>query len=240
MANFRVEIKGGKKGKASDHGDYIARKGFHRRRGDLIHAEHGNLPDWAGDDPRVLWKAADKYERANGSAYREVVISLPNELTAEQNVALVADVVAKLALGKPYQAAIHATTSSLEGEPNPHVHLMTCERGEDGIDRSPERMFCRYNSKNPGIGGRKKLSGGRTSTQLKDEVIAIRKDIADTINRHLEMNGCLGRVDHRSLRKRGLRREGERPLGQARIRSMSPEEKATWIAMRRANVSASE
>lgn len=89
MATFHVQIKSGGKGTAGDHADYIARNGFHRKRDDLVHASHGNLPRWAANDPKVMWKAADKYERKNGAAYREAIIALPAELTAEQNAALV-------------------------------------------------------------------------------------------------------------------------------------------------------
>jgi len=37
----------------------------------LVFVQHGNLPAWANGDPAIFWKAADKYERANGAAYRE-------------------------------------------------------------------------------------------------------------------------------------------------------------------------
>ena len=41
------------------------------------HVEHGNMPEWAQDDPRAYWRAADEHERANGSLYREVEFALP-------------------------------------------------------------------------------------------------------------------------------------------------------------------
>lgn len=233
MATFHVQIKSGGKGTAGDHADYIARNGFHRKRDDLVHASHGNLPRWAANDPKVMWRAADKYERKNGAAYREAIIALPAELTAEQNAALVDDIVAKLTPGKPYQFAIHAPSSSLEGQTNPHLHLMTCDRTDDGIERSSERFFTRYNSKRPEDGGRRKASGGRNRMQLRDEVIAMRKSVADTINKHLEINGHAARVDHRTLKEQGADRRAERHLGPARIRGMSPQEKAQYVSLRR-------
>lgn len=233
MATFHFEIKSGRKGTASDHADYIARKGFHRRREDLAHAEHGNLPAWADDDPKKLWRAADRYERKNGAAYREAVVALPAELTLEQNVSLVRDLIGQLAVEKPYQVAIHVPKSSLEGEANPHVHLMTCDRADDGVERPADRFFARYNSKNPESGGRKKISGGRNRMELRDEVIAMRRTVADTINHHLEANGHAVRVDHRTLREQGASRTAERHLGPARIRGMSPQEKAQYVSLRR-------
>ena len=231
MASFHFEIKSGRNG--YDHANYIARKGFHAKREDLVAAGHGNLPSWAGDDPSNFWKAADKYERKNGAVYREATISLPVELSPEQNVALAADLVAKLAAGKPNQHAIHAPKSSIAGEENPHLHLMSSDRVDDGIERPADRSFRRPNAKDPGKGGRRKSSGGRNRLQMRDELIATRKLVADTINHHLAMNGHAVRVDHRAHRERGIRRPAERYLGPAKIRGMSPKEKAAYIAVRK-------
>ncbi|MGK3295870.1 hypothetical protein ACSLNR_28170, partial [Escherichia coli] len=41
----------------------------------------GNMPEWARDNPSHFWQAADQFERANGSTYRELEIALPRELT---------------------------------------------------------------------------------------------------------------------------------------------------------------
>ena len=231
MANFHFEIKSGRNG--YDHANYIARTGFHAKREDLVATGHGNLPSWAGDDPSNFWKAAEKYERKNGAVYREVTIALPIELSTEQNVALAADLVSKLAPGKPNQHAIHAPKSSIAGEANPHLHLMSSDRVDDGIDRPADRCFRRPNAKNPAMGGRKKSSGGRNRMQMRDEVIATRKLVAETINHHLVMNGHAVRVDHRAHRERGIRRAAERYLGPAKIRGMSPKEKAAYIAVRK-------
>ncbi len=41
--------------------------------------------------PSHFWQAADQFERANGSTYRELEIALPRELTPEQRLELVQD-----------------------------------------------------------------------------------------------------------------------------------------------------
>ncbi|MGK3681372.1 MobA/MobL family protein, partial [Escherichia coli] len=41
------------------------------------------------DNPSHFWQAADQFERANGSTYRELEIALPRELTPEQRLELV-------------------------------------------------------------------------------------------------------------------------------------------------------
>lgn len=231
MASFHFEIKSGRNG--YDHGCYVARQGFHGKREDLVVASHGNLPSWAENDPKKLWKAAEKFERKNGAVYREAVIALPGELTIEQNNTLVSDIVSKLAPGRPYQFAVHAPNSSLEDQSNPHLHLMISDRVDDGIERPAERLFSRYNPKNPEKGGRKKAGGGRNRMQVRDELIAKRKIVADTINHHLALHGHEARVDHRKLKEQGVTRKAERHLGPARIRGMSANEKSSYVALRR-------
>ncbi|MCC4601600.1 MobA/MobL family protein [Xanthomonas melonis] len=231
MASFHFELKSGRNG--YEHACYVARHGFHNKRGDLIASGYGNLPAWAEGDPHTLWKAAEKFERKNGSVYREAIIALPAELNFEQNQALMKEIVSKLASGKPYQVAMHAPKSSLEGEFNPHLHLMTSDRMDDGIERPAERFFSRYNAMDPEKGGRKKAGGGRNRMQLRDEMISKRKMVADTINHHLALHGHETRVDHRNLKDQGLVRKAERHLGPARIRGMSPSEKSSYVSLRR-------
>lgn len=235
MASFHFQIKSGRNG--YDHSHYVARKGFHRKRGDLVAAGHGNLPAWTEGDPAQLWKAAEKYERKNGAVYRESIIALPKELTLEQTRALVSDLVQKLAPGKPHQFAIHAPKSSLEGEVIPHLHLMTSDRADDGIERTAERFFKRYNAKHPEKGGRKKTSGGRNRLEIRNDLIQLRKTVADTINQHLAINGHDERVDHRSLPEQGVRKKAERYLGPAKIKEMTDREKAAYIAARKLGAS---
>lgn len=240
MASFHVEFKHGRKGEAKSHADYIARNGSHATRRDLVYSGHGNLPEWAGGVPIKLWQASDRYERKNGTAFREAVIALPNELTLEQNIALVNDLVEKIAPERPHQVVIHAPKSSLQGEPNPHAHVMTCERVADGIDRSAEKFFSRYNSKHPEKGGRRKARCGYEKAQRLGEIVNLRRTVAETINHHLRMGGHSARVDHRTLKEQGIKREPELHLGQARVRNMLPEEKAVYIAMRRGKSETSE
>ena len=230
MASFHFEIKSGRNG--CDHSHYVARKGFHQKRRDLVATGHRNLPAWAQDDPANLWKAGEKYERKNGAVYREAIIALPRELSDEQNQALVEDLVTKLAPGKPSQFAMHAPKSSLQGVVIPHLHLMTSDRVDDGIERPSERFFARYNPTHPERGGRKKSSGGRNRMEMRDDLIATRKLVAETINHHLAINGHKLRVDHRTLKERGISRKAERHLGPAKIRRMTPEERAAYSAAR--------
>lgn len=232
MASFHHRIKSGKKGTAKEHAAYIGRQGRYGDREDLAYADYGNMPDWADDDPLNFWKAADTHERANGAAYREHVIALPNELSLEQNRVLAKKLAHELIGTKTFQLAIHVPEGTLGGITNLHMHLMYSDRIQDGISRPAERMFSRYNPNHPEVGGCRKDSGGRNPMALRDEVIATRKKIADIQNEALAEHGFDVRVDHRSLREQGLRRRPERHLGPARVNDMSKGEKALYAAVR--------
>ncbi|WP_149021251.1 MobA/MobL family protein [Escherichia coli] len=93
MATYHLSVKFGGKGQAANHADYIERKEKYRDRQDLEYSAHGNMPEWARDNPSHFWQAADQFERANGSTYRELEIALPRELTPEQRLELVQDFV---------------------------------------------------------------------------------------------------------------------------------------------------
>ncbi|MBJ3187215.1 MobA/MobL family protein, partial [Salmonella enterica subsp. enterica serovar Typhimurium] len=93
MATDHLSVKFGGKGQAAKHADYVERKEKYRDRQDLEYSGHGNMPEWARDNPSHFWQAADQFERANGSTYRELEIALPRELTAEQRLELVQDFV---------------------------------------------------------------------------------------------------------------------------------------------------
>ncbi len=229
MSCFHHSIKSGKKGSAVAHSTYISRN----EREDLIHTSHGNLPDWAKDDPKVFWRMASMYERANGAVYREHEIALPNELTIDQLIVLAERLVRQLVGIKPYQYAIHAPDGKLGGVANPHVHLMFSDRMPDGIDRPATQMFSRYNAKHPELGGCRKDSGGQAPLEHSSKVVATRKTSADIQNQMLAECGHDTRVDHRSLRAQGIQRRAERHLGPAFVRGMSAGEKATY-AMHRA------
>jgi hypothetical protein len=236
MASYHFEIKSGRKGCAADQSNYIARMGKYRGRDDLVEQGSGNMPNWAAT-ARTLWATADKYERANGAAYREYVIPLPSELLPEQQHELVVALTVEFAGRKPFQYAVHAPVSSLAGELNPHLHLMVTDRIPDGIDRNPELVFRRYNGKKPELGGWKKDSGGRTPIALRDELIAKRKRCAELENEALARHGHTERVDHRTLSEQGAKRIPEKRIEVSRIKNMSEQDKKDHVASRDAKPS---
>ncbi len=236
MESLHFGIRSGKHGAAADHLAYITREGCYAARDDLVATGHGNMPAFAKDQPLLLWKASDRYERKNGSTFRSFTISLPNVLTIDQLKELAWNEARRLAGPKPFQFALHMSRSSLQGELNPHIHLVICDRLPDGIERPPEQMFRRPNVKHPEKGGCRKDSGGKTPLAIRNHAIAQRKAAADEINASLAKYGHALSVDHRTLRQRGIQRDPERYLGPARIRKMTPEERESYLEKHRGNM----
>jgi hypothetical protein len=232
MATYHFSIKSGKRGKAQNHAVYIAREGKHSKdqiESDLIAKSSGNLPAWANDNPVEFWKAADKHERINGAAYRELEVALPSELTDEQNLKLVQELIKLEIQDKPYQFAIHAPKAALGEVDQPHAHIMFSDRLADGIERKPEQHFKRYNPRDPSRGGCKKDSGGKEKAVLKNELLTIRENWAELQNQALAEHGHDARVDHRSNKQRGITKPAERHLGQAGVKLMTAEDKARYV-----------
>lgn len=227
MATFHLTIKSGKKGSALDHSAYITRAGKHGKddkAADLVATGSGNLPTWA-TEPKEFWQQADAHERENGAVYREYEMALPNELNAKQQEALVGDFIRDVVGDKTYEFAIHRPEAAIGKVPQAHVHLMISDRVPDGIERSPEQHFHRFNRAHPENGGCRKDSCGRDRQVLRNEVVSCRETWAKLQNDHLERHGHTTRVDHRSYQERGLAVAPEQHFGPARIRQMGDEER---------------
>ena len=198
MAVFHLKASfgsraGGQSARAKS--DYIEREGRYEKDGEeLEHKEHENMPEWAEDDPGKYWEAADEHERANGRLYSELQFALPKELGEADRRELAGEFAERVCSGErlPYTLAIHR--GGANGE-NPHAHLMFSERGHDGIERSGEQWFKRYNAKAPEKGGARKSRAAKAGDWLEKT----RKAWEQTANRALERAGRAERIDGRSL-----------------------------------------
>ena len=201
MAVYHLKVSvgsraGGQSAVAKD--DYIEREGrYEKDREELEHSESDRMPEWAEEDPRSYWEAADEHERANGSLFREITFALPKELNEGQRRELASGFAAGVTEGErlPYTLAIHR--GGPDGE-NPHAHLMISERANDGIERSREQWFRRYNAKAPEKGGAKKSRAMMSREWVKDT----REAWEQAANKALERAGRGERIDHRSLAER--------------------------------------
>jgi len=219
MALARLSIKTAEKGKAVGHAEYILREGKYKNQAEKAHelrySESGNLPKFAQDNVLIFWNAVDEYERVNGTAYREMELSLPRELTTQQQINLMQEwIKQELSNLHCYTWALHES-KSVDGGLNPHVHLMFSERRNDGIEREAEQYFKRYNSKNPASGGVRKGYGENfTKKFARDERIEelekLRSRWEEVVNKHLELAGHEERISMKSYQDRGVDIEPEK------------------------------
>ena len=230
MAIGRLSVGIGKKGKASPHAKYIAREGkyakpsYHEEK--LENTGHGNMPKWAEHNPNDFWQMADKHERKNGSTYREHVIALPRELDEYKRHELIKDWIAQeIGEKHAYQYAIH-NPPALDGDEQPHAHIMFSERTIDGVERDPDQYFKRYNSKNPEKGGAKKANTPKFSAERKEELKAMRDRWEQMCNAHLEREFRSERISMKSLKEQGIDRE---PINLTMAQLKQPEIKEAYL-----------
>jgi hypothetical protein len=163
------------------------------------------MPEWAEDDARTYWDAADLYERANGRLYVSGDFALPRDLSVEDQIEVARDFVEALTDRErlPYTFAIHAGRDRDGQEHNPHVHVLISERQNDGIERTPHDWFRRANREHPERGGALKSRAfhGREWVEKAREILAA------SINEKLQALGRDERVDHRSFYRQGVDRE---------------------------------
>lgn len=133
----------------------------------------GNMPNFAEGKPAEFWEAADIYERSNGRTCSSMVVALPKELSQAQRIELAEQFISEFAdsYRYPFTCAIHNHAGSLGGKEQPHLHFMYSERYVDGIERTAEQFFKRYNPKDPHKGGAQKLTAdvlgmGKAQLQL--------------------------------------------------------------------------
>ena len=200
ICHLRTRVGSAARGQsAAAKADYITREGkYARDAGEVEHVEHGHMPEWAADDHRRYWQAADAGERANGRLFVEVQVALPVELDREQRRELAKTFARRLTDGEqlPYTVAIHRGLSRKPDTPdNPHVHIVLSERSNDGQARSAETWFRRANRKNPERGGARKVS----HLQAREWPESIRQGWAAECNRALQRAGRPERIDPRTL-----------------------------------------
>ncbi len=208
MATYRLEAKiiGRSKGRsATASAAYRAAEKFEdertgavfdytRKRG-VLHVEvlaPSNTPSWMLDRAQ-LWNAVERAEkRKDAQLARDLVLSLPHELTHDQRRDLVRAFVAEefVTEGMIADIAIHAPDRQGDAR-NHHAHVMLTMRELTGDGFGP------------------KVRDWNAIERLE----AWRAHWAEAVNRHLERHGHEARVDHRSLAEQGVDREPEPKQG---------------------------
>ena len=189
MASYHFSVKSKNKGYALGHYLYISRlmqyEGIRKTSNETVeHIEPGRCMPSFVKDPIEFWQAADTYERANAKAYIEYEIALPNEFTQEQRKTLIETFFDKHIVPQqyPHSYAIHNVKSRISGEDQPHCHLMFSLKANDGIERTAEQYFKRYNPKEPSKGGAKKIQLQDGHADYSTFLIYIRKQWENHLN----------------------------------------------------------
>jgi len=164
-----------------------------------------NAPAWMSNRAE-LWNAVEAVERRKDAQLcREVLLSLPHELTDDQREALVRQFVRDQFVSKGMVADVNIHTHSPSGdERNDHAHILLTTRTLTASSFGPKER----------------------SWNSRDFVHDTREAWAHAQNRTFEVLGLDLRVDHRSLADQGIEREPEPKLGQhatEAIRNGEPE-----------------
>ena len=212
VAVYHLSMKSGSRASgqsAAAHGAYIAREGKYAAQSlddEAVLVEHGNLPDFANGDAHLFWAAADDHERANGRLWSEIEVSLPRELSKDDQIALAREFrEAMIGDRHAYSLAIHVPKTLDGNADNPHIHLMFSERVID--ERTRLLAEDTYFKRNGALKDR--------SWNDQEKVEAVRLAWETLANRALERAGFEARIDRRSLAAQGISRVAEPKMGKA-------------------------
>ena len=173
------------------------------------------LPDHAPKeykDRKILWNSVELFEKnSNAQLARNFIISLPKELSIEENKKMIEEYVQNnfVKEGMIVDLAIH--DESREGNQNIHAHIMTIVRpiNEDGtwgqkskkeyiLDEKGEKVL----NKN---GKPKTRKVELTTWNDKGNVEKWRENFSNLCNEYLAKNKIEKRVDHRSFKRQGIK-----------------------------------
>ena len=211
MANYHLSVQTIGRGagrSACAAAAYRAGEAIHDQRTGLDHdytrrsgVEHTQIvapadaPAWS-QDRQALWNEAESAEsRKNSQTAREVEVSLPAELTSDQQQALALDLARELAERHQVAVDVAIHEPGREGDDrNHHAHMMMTTR-----QIAPD-----------GFGPKTREWNGREG---RETVGHWRERWADLQNERLAEHGHDARVDHRSLADQGVDREPQQHLG---------------------------
>lgn len=209
-------------------------RSFSYRKPDVVHSEiiaPEGAADWAFSRYE-LWNRAERAEtRINSQPAREIELTLPVELSRDQQVALVRSFISDFYVAKGMVAdiALHETTDTM-GRPQPHAHVMLTMRRLDHTTMSGfARAKAREWNENPAVEeglreAKEEFRKGETPERAarvaeldsQRNINVWRKGWADYANQALANANSMARIDHRTLKAQGIDREPQTSLGIAR------------------------
>jgi Ti-type conjugative transfer relaxase TraA len=165
------------------------------KKQDVVHAEIF-LPENAPEELKnreVLWNTVERFEkRKDAQLAREFTISLPRELSIEQNKQLIREFVKTefVSLGMIADVCLHNDLMP-DGERQPHAHVMLTLRevGKEGFGLKVRAW------------------------NEKSNLLLWREAWANAANHHLALHGYDQQIDHRSFKDQGIELEPQYKIG---------------------------
>jgi len=168
---------------------------------DIVHKEilaPEGAAEWVLDRGK-LWNAVEKAEdistrRAKAQLCREVIVSLPRDLSKDAQIKLIRHFVADQFVGKGMVAdfSIHCPPAR-DGKPNPHAHILLTMRV-----LTPEGFGKKEREWNTALFTRDDMV--KDKSKLRD----LRETWQEYANKALSDAGSPIRIDHRSYAERGI------------------------------------
>jgi len=211
-------------------------KWFSFDKPDVIHKEiiapdNVTVPAWVFDR-QTLWNMVERAEkRKDAQLAREVEITLPRELTKEQQIELVRSFIRDefVSKGMVADVAIHRPDAS-DGDEQPHAHVLLTmrpldARSETGFSATKERDWNeREDIARAVADARKRYNDtGLEEDKFKLEAVEAQRNVnvwradwAAYANRFLAEAGSHARIDHRTLEAQGIFRTPQPNIGLAR------------------------
>lgn len=232
-------------------------KTFSYRKPDVVHsailAPEG-APDWVFSR-HELWNRAEAVEvRCNAQVAREIELTIPKELTAQERIDLVHGFIRDqfVSLGMVADIAIHVPLD-VNGEPQPHAHVMLTMRRLDASTRTGfAKTKARDWNEDPAVEAAlreaKDAFRKNETPELAERVETINQQRnifqwrgawANHANDALAAAGAAARIDHRTLAAQGIMREPQIHLGLARHIEAAygtlKERVSTWLSILKRN-----
>ncbi len=198
---------------------------------EILAPENVTLPAWVFDR-QTLWNMVERSEkRKDAQVAREVELTLPRELSYEQQIALVRSFARDHFVDKGMVAdiSVHEPLGA-DGLPQPHAHILLTMRrldsgSETGFARNKDRDWNETEPIARAVAeARKRFNDtGAPEDKLALEAAEARRNVnvwraawASYANRSLEEMGSAARIDHRTLEAQGIARAPQPNLGLAR------------------------
>lgn len=204
------------------------------RKQHVVHTEimaPEGAPAW-GTDREELWnrvEAAEKHPRAQVA--REVLLTLPRELTRDQQLEMVRKYVKAefVDQGMVADVCIHAPNAE-DGEEQPHAHILLTMRPFESTPtgfvktkaRGFDHLFVEEDAFKKAKSGKQAGKAFLSKTGGKEELIQHWEDLE---NSYLEAAGSDARVDHRSLDVRRAEALAQGDIEKAMLLARPPEPK---------------